>query len=112
MTRTRSVAEWEQRLQEADVPHSPVLGVTAALSHPHALAREMVVTAEHASIGPMKVVGRPVKFPGAAQPPVTAPPTFGQHTAAVLRDELGYSDAEIAALRDAGVIDRARTPRT
>jgi crotonobetainyl-CoA:carnitine CoA-transferase CaiB-like acyl-CoA transferase len=68
----------------------------------------MVVEAEHPTIGPMRVVGRPVKFPGAPQRPVTAPPTFGQHTAQVLRDELGYSEAEIAALRDSGVIDRRR----
>ncbi|HWB52246.1 MAG TPA: CaiB/BaiF CoA-transferase family protein [Stellaceae bacterium] len=110
ITRTRTVAEWEQRLKAADVPHAPVLGVTAALSHPHALAREMVVEVEHAAVGPIKVVGRPVKFAGAPQPPVTAPPTFGQHTAAVLRDRLGYGDAEIAALREAGVIDRRRMP--
>jgi crotonobetainyl-CoA:carnitine CoA-transferase CaiB-like acyl-CoA transferase len=109
VTRTRSVAEWEQRLAAADVPHAPVLGVTAALSHPHALAREMVVEVDHATIGPMKVAGRPIKFPGAPQPPVTAPPTFGQHTASVLRDQLGYSDAEIEELRRAGIIDRART---
>jgi crotonobetainyl-CoA:carnitine CoA-transferase CaiB-like acyl-CoA transferase len=107
ITRTRSVAEWEKRLAEADVPHAPVLGVTAALAHPHARARDMVVTAVHAALGPIRVVGRPVKFPGASQPPVTAPPSFGQHTAAVLRDELGYSTAEIERLRDAGVIDRA-----
>ena len=109
VTRTRSVAEWEQRLAAADVPHAPVLGVTAALSHPHALAREMVVEVDHATIGPMKVAGRPIKFPGAPQPPVTAPPTFGQHTASVLRDQLGYSDAEIEELRRDGIIDRART---
>jgi crotonobetainyl-CoA:carnitine CoA-transferase CaiB-like acyl-CoA transferase len=106
VTRTRTVAEWETRLQAADVPHSPVLGVTAALSSPHALAREMVVEAEHAAIGPMKVIGRPVKFPGAKQPPVAAPPTFGQHTASVLRDVLGYGDAEIETLKRDGVIDR------
>jgi crotonobetainyl-CoA:carnitine CoA-transferase CaiB-like acyl-CoA transferase len=111
ITCTRTVAEWETRLKAADVPHAPVLGVTAALSHPHALAREMVVEVEHAAIGPMKVIGRPIKFPGAPQPPVTAPPTFGQHTAGVLRDELGYGDAEIAELRKTGVIDRRREPR-
>ncbi len=108
ITRTKTVAEWERRLQEADVPHSPVLGVTAALSSPHALAREMVVDVEHPTIGAIKVAGRPIKFPGARQPPVTPPPSFGQHTAAVLRTELGYSDGEIDALRQAGVIDRIR----
>jgi crotonobetainyl-CoA:carnitine CoA-transferase CaiB-like acyl-CoA transferase len=106
ITRTRSVAEWQRRLTAADVPHAPVLGVTAALAHPHAVARGMVVEAEHDAIGAIKVIGRPIKFPGAEQPPVTAPPTLGQHTEAVLREQLGYSAAEIAALREARVIDR------
>ncbi|HXP03637.1 MAG TPA: CaiB/BaiF CoA-transferase family protein [Stellaceae bacterium] len=106
VTRTRTVAEWEKRLTAADVPHAPVLGVTAALAHPHALAREMVVEAEHSTIGPVKVVGRPIKFPGAKQPPVTAPPTLGQHTEAVLRERLGYGETEIAALKRDGTIDR------
>lgn len=106
VTRTRTVAEWQERLAAFDVPHAPVLGVTAALAHPHAAAREMVVNAEHATAGFMPLIGRPVKFPGAPQRPSTAPPTLGQHTVAVLRDELGYSEGEIAALRHAGVIDR------
>src|SRR5438105_10984122 len=106
VTEMRTVAEWEERLNAADVPHAPVLGVTAALAHPHAKARGMVVEAEHAAIGPMRVVGRPIKFPGAPQRPVTPPPTFGQHTAEVLRDLLGYSETDIAGLRENGVIDR------
>jgi crotonobetainyl-CoA:carnitine CoA-transferase CaiB-like acyl-CoA transferase len=107
ITRTRRVAEWQERLAAFDVPHAPVLGVTAALADPHARAREMVVSAEHARAGTLRLVGRPIKFPGAPQRPSTAPPALGQHTVAVLRDELGYSDAEIAALRQDGVIDRA-----
>src|SRR2546429_7316926 len=46
VTEMRTVAEWEKRLAAADVPHAPVLGVTAALAHPHAKARGMVVEAE------------------------------------------------------------------
>ena len=109
VTRTRTVAEWQERLTAFDVPHAPVLGVNAALAHPHARAREMVTEADHPPAGPMRLVGRPIKFPGAPQRPSTAPPTLGQHTVQVLRDELGCSDAEIAALRDDGVIDRLTT---
>ena len=106
VTQTRTVAEWEQRLNEFDVPHAPVLGVSAALAHPHATAREMVVTAEHATAGNLRLAGRPIKFPGAPQRPSTAPPTFGQHTGEVLRDVLGYDERRIDALRSEGVIDR------
>src|ERR1700687_2701762 len=63
VTRTRTVAEWEKRLTAADVPHAPVLGVTAALAHPHALAREMVTEADHPTAGVVRLVGRPSKFP-------------------------------------------------
>jgi crotonobetainyl-CoA:carnitine CoA-transferase CaiB-like acyl-CoA transferase len=109
VTCTRSVAEWQERLADFDVPHAPALGVSAALAHPHALAREMVTVADHPTAGPMRLVGRPIKFPGAPQQPSTAPPTLGQHTAQVLREELGCSEAEIAALHSDGVIDRLTT---
>jgi crotonobetainyl-CoA:carnitine CoA-transferase CaiB-like acyl-CoA transferase len=113
VTRTRSVAEWQERRTACGVPHAPVLGLNAALAHPHAVAREMVVEAEHATAGMVRLAGRPIKFPGAPQRPSTAPPTLGQHTAEVLRDELGYSDAEIEVLRRERVIDRVAsdTPR-
>jgi formyl-CoA transferase/CoA:oxalate CoA-transferase len=110
VTRTRTVAEWQERLTVFDVPHAPVLGVNAALAHPHAVAREMVVEADHPTAGRLRLAGRPIKFPGAPQRPSTAPPTLGQHTVEVLRDELGFSKAEIAALRRDGVIDRLTAP--
>jgi formyl-CoA transferase len=34
----------------------------------------------------------------------TAPPTLGQHTDEVLREVLGKDEAQIAALRDDGIV--------
>ena len=40
-----------------------------------------------------------------AQGPEAYPPRIGEHTEQVLRKELGLDDAQLAALRDAGVIN-------
>jgi crotonobetainyl-CoA:carnitine CoA-transferase CaiB-like acyl-CoA transferase len=110
ITRTRTVAEWVARLEANDVPHAPILGVGAALNHPHSLARDMLVTAEHPAAGTVKMVGRPIKFPGAEQEPLRAAPSLGQHTAEVLQEELGFDAETIARLREDGVIDRFSVP--
>ena len=106
VTQTRTVADWVERLTRGDVPHAPILGVGAALNHPHSVAREMVVTADHPGIGPIRMVGRPIKFPGATQTPLQPPPQLGQHTREVLRQTLGLSDDVLAGLQRDGVIDR------
>jgi crotonobetainyl-CoA:carnitine CoA-transferase CaiB-like acyl-CoA transferase len=58
---------------------------------------------EHATIGPARVIASPVKLADTPTSVRTAPPTLGQHTAAVLQ-ELGYTAAEIEALRTARVV--------
>jgi hypothetical protein len=45
-------------------------------------------------------------FKGTRQVRSTAPPALGPHAAEVLGDKLGYIEAQIAALRRDGVIDR------
>jgi crotonobetainyl-CoA:carnitine CoA-transferase CaiB-like acyl-CoA transferase len=102
VTATRTVADWQARLAAQDVPHAPVLGVQAALAHPQAQARGMVVEAPHPAAGDVRMLGRPVKFPDAPQAPLQPAPVLGQHTEDVLRDKLGLEAAEIAGLRAAG----------
>ncbi|MBL8381552.1 MAG: CoA transferase [Burkholderiales bacterium] len=106
VTRTRTVAEWAEALTRADVPNAPVLGVGAALNHPHSQAREMVVTAVHPRVGPIRMVGRPIKFPGQAQAPLAPPPLLGEHTRDVLARELGFDAETLERLTRDGVIDR------
>jgi crotonobetainyl-CoA:carnitine CoA-transferase CaiB-like acyl-CoA transferase len=51
------------------------------------------------------VPGNPVKMTKVAQGPESYPPTIGEHTASVLRSDLGLSDAEIEKLRAQGVVN-------
>ncbi len=104
VTVTHTTAEWEVIFAEADVPCGPVLSVGAALTQPHAVARDMLVTVDHPALGPLTLVGRPVKFPGATQAPLCPPPMLGEHTRTILRDDMGYGDDEIDALYASGAV--------
>lgn len=99
-----SFAELDVILTKHQVPHAPILGVLDALAQPQAVAREMVVETEHAALGPIRIVNRPIKFPGAPQPIPTAPPVLGEHTDVILGDVLDMRPEEIAALRASGAI--------
>jgi formyl-CoA transferase/CoA:oxalate CoA-transferase len=101
--RRRPKAHWIAELTAAGVPCGDVREVPDVLADPQVLARRMIEVVEHASVGPMKVLGVPIKLsdtPGAVR---TAPPTLGQHTAQVLA-ELGVPDGELASLRRTQVI--------
>mgnify|MGYP001795899706 CR=1 FL=1 len=89
---------------EHQVPHAPILGVKEALSQPQAVARELVVETEHAALGTIPIVNRPIKFPGAPQPIPSAPPVLGQHTAEILEGILGLTQAQVEELRVSKVI--------
>lgn len=87
------------------LPYAAVNDVQQTLNHPHTIARNMVVEADHKECGPVKLVNTPFKFSN-SQPGVrSAPPTLGQHTDEVLADQLGLGKAEIGSLRDKGVVN-------
>ena len=100
-TRTRN--EWVRDLTNAGVPCGSVRGISEVLADPQIAARGMVAEVEHSTIGSARVVNSPVKMSATPTGVRTAPPTLGQHTAAVLR-ELGYDDRQIDALKHARVI--------
>ena len=101
LTRTRG--DWIRDLAAAGVPCGAVRTVAEALSDPQVAARQMIEAVEHAVLGPLKVLGTPIKLSETSASVRTAPPALGQHTDAVL-GELGFSAADIASLRDRGVV--------
>jgi len=95
---------WIDGLTKAGVPCGSVRNFDELFADPQLDAREMIAMVEHATIGPMKALGIPIKLsdtPGAVRTP---PPTLGQHTNAVLGRDLGFSADAIAALRRQQVI--------
>jgi crotonobetainyl-CoA:carnitine CoA-transferase CaiB-like acyl-CoA transferase len=102
--RTRTAAQWLERLRAAGVPAAPVNNVDGAFAEPPVKEREMIVEYDHPEVGKVRLPGNPIKMsdaPGTISRPA---PRLGEHTDAVLQRLLRLSDKDIAGLRDAGAI--------
>jgi crotonobetainyl-CoA:carnitine CoA-transferase CaiB-like acyl-CoA transferase len=102
--RMKTRAEWIAALRARGVPCGSVRDVREVVDDPQLAAREMVQSIDHAAAGTLRLLGVPIKLsdtPGAVR---TAPPTLGQHTDAILRDDVGLDDEQRAALRRRGVV--------
>jgi alpha-methylacyl-CoA racemase len=96
--RTRTRDEWCELMEGSDVCFAPVLSMGEAYEHPHNVARRTFV----------EVAGKlqPAPAPRFSRTPaaISGPPAhIGEHTDTVLR-ERGFSDAEIASLREAKAV--------
>ncbi|MCC6535298.1 MAG: CoA transferase [Burkholderiales bacterium] len=111
--RTRTVAEWQQILDAADVPHGPVNSIGQAVSQPIVRERGFVREVKHPTAGIVKVLANPLRFDGHPErSPLDPPPLLGEHTRDVLGALLGLGSAEIDRLVAAKVIaEPARAAR-
>ncbi|MGH2408505.1 MAG: CaiB/BaiF CoA transferase family protein [Candidatus Limnocylindrales bacterium] len=96
-------AGWLARLEAADVPCGPINDLATVFTDPQVLARRMVETVEHPTIGPLRVTGVPFKFSATPAAVRTAPPLLGQDSDEVLA-WLGYDGDEVARLREEEVV--------
>ena len=101
--RARSSAEWLASLALARIPAAPINDIPTALNDPQAQARGMVQTVDHPA-GPLPLVGPVARLSETPATVRAAPPLLGQHTEAILREELGLSPEEIEKLRGWGAI--------
>ena len=102
--RRDKTAAWIDRLRGVGVPCGPINSVADALEDPHTLARDMVRKLDHPAAGELRTVGIPFRLSSTPATIRRPPPTLGQHTDEVLREELGMSAERIAALRAEKVI--------
>jgi crotonobetainyl-CoA:carnitine CoA-transferase CaiB-like acyl-CoA transferase len=95
---------WIDRLTAAGIPCGRINSVAQALATEQAAARGMVRTVEHPAAGTIKLTGIPFRFSDTPATIRRPPPTLGEHTEAVLREELGYDGQRIALLRKEKIV--------
>jgi formyl-CoA transferase/CoA:oxalate CoA-transferase len=100
---TRTYEEWEPLLLANDIPVGAINNLAQVVEHPQVKARGTLVTLNHPRLGEVRMVGTPVRLSATPASMRAAAPELGQHTDQVLRDLLGLSPEEIAALSATGV---------
>jgi formyl-CoA transferase len=103
VTVTKSSRAWVDALQAAGVPCELLQDYGQVFNDPHLLARNFFSDVPHATLGPVRVIGSPLRFSETPVHMERAGPVLGEHTAEVL-GELGLSGAEIAALGERGIV--------
>jgi len=103
--KNRSCAEWQAVFNKIGVPAGCVLTVPQALALPQTAQRELLKTFDDVPgvERPITVARSGFKLSGGDPDVADPPPELGRHTDEVLV-AAGYSAAEIAALREAGVV--------
>ena len=96
-------AEWTAIFAALDSCTEPVLSFSEACEHPHVVARELLVDVPKPDGSRQRQLASPIRFS-------RTPPRYdfngaelGAHTDAVLK-EVGYSEAEVAGLRQKGAV--------
>lgn len=71
-------------LTAAGIPTAPIQSLAQAAASPHAIARGLVTTLPHATLGTAITIGQPVRFDGTKPIAATSAPGLGADGAAIL----------------------------
>jgi crotonobetainyl-CoA:carnitine CoA-transferase CaiB-like acyl-CoA transferase len=109
--RARTSAQWQEVLEQAGVPATPIHTLDQVVQHEQVQALDMLRQMPHPRIPDYTVVNTPIRtadgYPGTS----TVPPLLGEHSEQVL-DELGYAREEVDRLRERAVVGGAGAEKT
>lgn len=100
----RTMQEWVQILQAANVPCGPIYNIEQVFQDPHVRHRGMQLSLPHAAGVDTPAVANPIRMRDTPIRYGRAAPTLGQHTDDVLSERLGLDQTRIAELKGRGII--------
>jgi crotonobetainyl-CoA:carnitine CoA-transferase CaiB-like acyl-CoA transferase len=96
-------AHWVERFNRAGIPAGPVYGIDEVFADPQVQHLQMAETVDDPGGTTAEVLRFPVTLTDTAASVRSGPPLPGTHTLEVL-SELGYDDAAVKAMIDAGFV--------
>ena len=108
----KTTKEWLDLLLQEDIWCAQVNTFEEVEKDPQVEENEMIVSWNQPNVGPFRTTGIPVKFqqtPGRISRPA---PSIGEHTAEILREFGGYTEAEVSALEGQGAVTVPELSRT
>ena len=100
----KTVDEAVNQFNEAGVPCGRVNTIPEVTADPHIRAREMLVEVEHPEVGKVPLIGIPIKLSKTPGKIKTTYPALGEHNEEIYCGLLGYTDQELAQLKEEGVL--------
>jgi crotonobetainyl-CoA:carnitine CoA-transferase CaiB-like acyl-CoA transferase len=100
----RPSAFWLAGLEAVGVPCGPINELAQVFADPQVQARGVRLALDHPTAGTAPSVASPMRLSATPTAYEAAPPLLGDGTLDVLRDRLGLDEAELAGLREGGVI--------
>ncbi len=97
---------WIEGLEARNVSCGPINTIDQVFADPQVVARGMRLEMPHPAAGetPIPLIASPIRMSVTPAAYAYPPPQLGQHTDEVLQELLGLGQAELAALRERGVI--------
>ncbi|MEA3023857.1 MAG: formyl-CoA transferase [Alphaproteobacteria bacterium] len=102
-TMTKTKFEVMDICNKLDIPVGPILSMKEIAEEPSLRKTGTVVEVDHPTRGKYLTVGNPVKMSDSVTE-VKRSPLLGEHTDEILSKVLGYSAAEMAAIKSSGAI--------
>jgi crotonobetainyl-CoA:carnitine CoA-transferase CaiB-like acyl-CoA transferase len=102
-------ANWIAKMKAANIPVGYLRTVEEAFNSPEVRERHRLSQIPHPVAGTVPNIETPLNLGLTPVVDPVAAPLLGQHTREVLRERLGFDDARIAALADAGVFGMVAT---